>query len=95
MQNNKLKIWNSDDNYALELSKLISNPVFQFAVEIIKEGGMVKNLALQYNPKIVEQSQYILGLDVGVQTVFNDLERLATPTPQPNNETIEPSYRDE
>jgi len=83
--------WRKDTGLANQLKEILSNPVLQSALGIIKEQTMAATVSI--SPQTATNAHVLFGWDAGRASVFRDLESLAT-IPQEIQE-LHPSYSGE
>jgi hypothetical protein len=89
-----LQEWRSNESLAIELKKILQNPVFKNAVSVLESLTMAQALSagnglLQY----AEKANVLFGYDTGRASVVRDIETLAE-IPQPL-EDIQTTYSSE
>jgi protein involved in polysaccharide export with SLBB domain len=86
--------WRSNIDLAMDLKKILDNPVMQHALSVLDGMTMAKTLALSGGiVQLADKSHVLFGYDAGRASIISDLQQLAiVPEDKP---VIEPTYQGE
>jgi hypothetical protein len=89
-----LQEWRSNDDLAIELKKLIDNPVMKNAFAVLDSMTLAKTLGASHELlKYADKSNVLFGYDAGRASFVMDLNDLATLREEPKE--ITPTYMGE
>lgn len=83
--------WLAKPEFANKLKELMSDPVMQIALEIVKDNSLANSLATSGNFVSIPDKGSLLGYDVGRLSAIQDLKKLCEVSDN-SNLNLEPEY---